>query len=76
MDLQYQLVQLAMQLGWSRDRIVIIDDDLGITARHIEGRAGFQRLMTEVGLDHAGIIIGIEMSRLAAGGKGVRNRFW
>lgn len=64
-DLQYQLVQLAMQLGWSQDRIVIIDEDLGITARHIEGRAGFQRLMTEVGLDHAGIIIGIEMSRLA-----------
>lgn len=64
-DLQYQLVQLAMQLGWSQDRIVVIDEDLGITAKHIEGRAGFQRLMTEVGLDHAGIIIGIEMSRLA-----------
>jgi DNA invertase Pin-like site-specific DNA recombinase len=64
-DLQYQLVQLAMQLGWSQDRVVIIDEDLGITAKHIEGRAGFQRLMTEVGLDHAGIIIGIEMSRLA-----------
>jgi DNA invertase Pin-like site-specific DNA recombinase len=64
-DLQYQLVQLAMQLGWPQDRVVVIDEDLGITARHIEGRAGFQRLMTEVGLDHAGIIIGIEMSRLA-----------
>jgi DNA invertase Pin-like site-specific DNA recombinase len=64
-DLQYQLVQLAIQLGWSQDRIVVIDEDLGITAKHIEGRAGFQRLMTEVGLDHAGIIIGIEMSRLA-----------
>ena len=64
-DLQYQLVQLAVQLGWSQDRIEVIDEDLGITAKHIEGRAGFQRLMTEVGLDHAGIIIGIEMSRLA-----------
>ena len=64
-DLQYQLVHLAMQLGWSQDRIIVIDEDLGITARHIEGRAGFQRLMAEVGLDHAGIIIGIEMSRLA-----------
>jgi len=64
-DLQYQLVQLAMQLGWSQDRIVVIDEDLGITAKHIEGRTGFQRLMTEVGLDHTGIIIGIEMSRLA-----------
>ena len=64
-DLQYQLVQLARQLGWSQDRIVVIDEDLGITAKFIEGRAGFQRLMTEVGLDHAGIIIGLEMSRLA-----------
>ena len=64
-DLQYQLVPLAMQLGWPQDRIVVIDDDLGISAKHIEGRADFQRLMTEVGLDHAGIIIGIEMSRLA-----------
>ena len=64
-DLQYQLVHLALQLGWSQDRIIVIDEDLGITARHIEGRAGFQRLMAEVGLDHAGIIIGIEMSRLA-----------
>ena len=64
-DLQYQLVQLAIQLGWSQDRIEVIDEDLGITAKHIEGRAGFQRLMTEIGLDHAGIIIGIEMSRLA-----------
>ena len=64
-DLQYQLVQLAVQLGWSQDRIEVIDEDLGTTAKHIEGRAGFQRLMAEVGLDHAGIIIGIEMSRLA-----------
>lgn len=64
-DLQYQLVRLAMQLGWPRDRIEVIDEDLGITARHIEGRAGFQRLMAEVALDHAGIIVGIEMSRLA-----------
>src|SRR3990167_2372869 len=62
-DIQYQLVQLAMQLGWSQDRIVVIDEDLGITAKHIEGRAGFQRWMTEIGLDHAGIIIGMEMSR-------------
>ncbi len=36
-DLQYQLVQLAVQLGWSQDRIEVIDEDLGITAKHIEG---------------------------------------
>lgn len=64
-DLQYKLVQLAMQLGWSQDRVEVIDDDLGTTAKHIEGRIGFQRLMTEIGLDHVGIIVGIEMSRLA-----------
>ena len=64
-DLQYQLVKLAKQLGWSQDRVDVIDDDLGVTGKHIEGRLGFQRLMTEVGLDHVGIVIGIEMSRLA-----------
>ena len=64
-DLQYQLVKLAKHLGWSQDRVEVIDDDLGVTGKHIEGRLGFQRLMTEVGLDHVGIIIGIEMSRLA-----------
>ena len=64
-DLQYQLVKLAKHLGWSQERVEVIDDDLGVTGKHVEGRLGFQRLMTEVGLDHVGIIIGIEMSRLA-----------
>ena len=64
-DLQYQLVQLAVQLGWSRDRVEVVDDDLGTTAKHIEGRIGFQRVMTEVGLEHVGVIVGMEMSRLA-----------
>ena len=64
-DLQYQLVELAKHLGWSQDRVEVIDDDLGVTGKHVEGRLGFQRLMTEVGLDHVGIVIGIEMSRLA-----------
>ena len=64
-DLQYQLVELAKQLGWGQDRVEVIDDDLGVTGKHVEGRLGFQRLMTEVGLDHVGIVIGIEMSCLA-----------
>lgn len=64
-DLQYQLVKFAKQLGWSQDRVEVIDDDLGVTGKHIEGRLGFQRLMTEIGLNHVGIVIGIEMSRLA-----------
>jgi DNA invertase Pin-like site-specific DNA recombinase len=63
--LQYGLVDRASALGWPRDRIVVIDDDLGCSGASAEGRPGFQRLVAEVGLDHVGIIIGFEMSRLA-----------
>ena len=63
--LQYALVERATQLGWSADQVVVIDDDLGRSGQSIEGRPGFQRLVAEVGLDHVGIILGIEMSRLA-----------
>lgn len=63
--LQYQLRERAEELGWAEDRIVIIDDDLGKSASTMEGRLGFQRLITEITLDHVGIILGIEMSRLA-----------
>ena len=63
--LQYGLTERAATLGWTRDRIVVIDDDLGRSGANAEGRPGFQRLVAEVGLDHVGIILGIEMSRLA-----------
>jgi len=63
--LQYGLTERAMSLGWPRDRIVIIDDDLGRSGTTAEGRPGFQRLVAEVGLDHVGLILGIDMSRLA-----------
>lgn len=63
--LQYGLVDKAYDLGWSKDKIVIIDDDLGRSGSNAEGRPGFQRLVAEVGLDRVGIVIGIEMSRLA-----------
>lgn len=63
--LQYALVNRAIQLGWSKERVVVIDDDLGISGSTAEGRPGFQRLVAEVGLDRVGIILGIEMSRLA-----------
>lgn len=62
---QYALVDRAVALGWSRDRIEVIDEDQGISGRSIEGRLGFQRLLAEVGLDHVGLILGLEMSRLA-----------
>lgn len=63
--LQYGLVQRAEALGWAPERVLVIDDDLGQSATSAEGRLGFQRLVSEVSLDHVGIIFGLEMSRLA-----------
>lgn len=63
--LQYGLQTRAVQLGWPEDRVLVIDDDLGKSGASAEGRAGFQRLVSEVSLDHIGIILGVEMSRLA-----------
>ena len=62
---QYALVDLAVALGWPRDRILVIDEDLGLSGQSAEGRPGFQRLLAEVALDHVGLILGLEMSRLA-----------
>lgn len=63
--LQYGLVERAVSLGWPRERVVVIDDDMGKSGSTAEGRPGFQRLVAEVGLDHVGVILGVEMSRLA-----------
>jgi DNA invertase Pin-like site-specific DNA recombinase len=63
--LQYGLVDRVVQLGWPPQRVEVIDDDLGCSGATMEGRPGFQRLVAEVGLDHVGIVLGIEMSRLA-----------
>jgi DNA invertase Pin-like site-specific DNA recombinase len=63
--LQYGLVDKAQVLGWPREQIIVIDDDLGRSGSNAEGRPGFQRLVAEVGLDHVGLVLGIEMSRLA-----------
>lgn len=67
--LQYGLVERAEALGWARDRILVIDDDLGRSGTTVDGRTGFQRLVSEVSLDHVGLILGIEMSRLARSNK-------
>src|SRR5262245_28141077 len=64
-QLQYGLVNTAERLGWPRERTVVIDDDLGVSGASSEGRSGFQRLLSEVALDHVGLILGVEMSRLA-----------
>ena len=63
--LQYALQDRALALGWETSRVVVIDDDLGRSACSAEGRPGFQRLVAEVGLDHVGVLLGIEMSRFA-----------
>ena len=62
---QYALVDRAIELGWPRDRVLVIDQDLGKSGQSVEGRPGFQRLLAEVALDHVGLILGLEMSRLA-----------
>ncbi len=63
--LQYGLKQRAVSLGWSSSRVLIIDEDLGHSASGSVDRVGFQRLVSEVGLDHVGLVLGLEMSRLA-----------
>jgi DNA invertase Pin-like site-specific DNA recombinase len=63
--LQYGLVERARALGWAADRVLVIDQDLGHSAASATDRLGFQRLVSEVSLDHVGLILGLEMSRLA-----------
>jgi DNA invertase Pin-like site-specific DNA recombinase len=63
--LQYDLRSHALALGWPADRVIVIDEDQGRSGKTAAGRPGFQRLLAEVGLDHVGLILGIEMSRLA-----------
>ena len=63
--LQYGLVSRAEAYGWASNRIVVIDDDLGKSGTTTVGRVGFERLVTEVSLGHVGLILGLEMSRLA-----------
>jgi DNA invertase Pin-like site-specific DNA recombinase len=62
---QYDLANYAQTLGWSADHVLVIDQDQGISGRHASHRAGFQRLLTEVTLNNVGIVLGLEMSRLA-----------
>ncbi|HTS54002.1 MAG TPA: recombinase family protein, partial [Burkholderiales bacterium] len=62
---QYALVERAATLGWQRDQISVIDDDLGMSGASSAQRLGFARLTTEVALKHVGIVLGLEVSRLA-----------
>jgi len=62
---QYALRQHAIALGWHSDQIVVIDNDLGQSGASAVDREGFKKLVAEVGMGHAGLVIGIEVSRLA-----------
>ncbi len=65
---QYDLAQRALELGWPQEHIVVIDQDQGCSGASAADRAGFQQLVTEVGLGHAGAIFSLEASRLARSG--------
>ena len=62
---QYALRQRAVELGWPKEQIIIIDDDQGHSGASVAGRRGFQQLVAEVGVGKAGIVLGLEVSRLA-----------
>ncbi len=62
---QYALRQRAEALGWPHEQIVVIDEDLGYSGASAADRAGFQRLVAEVGLGKVGVVMGLEVSRLA-----------
>jgi len=62
---QYDLRQRAISLGWHLDQVIIIDSDQGQSGKSSADREGFQRLVTEVSLGRAGIVMGLEVSRLA-----------
>lgn len=62
---QYALRERAVSLGWPIERIHVIDSDLGLSGANAQDRDGFQRLVAEVANAHAGIVLGLEVSRLA-----------
>jgi DNA invertase Pin-like site-specific DNA recombinase len=65
LERQYELAGLAVRLGWDRDRVRVVDADLGLSGAEAAGREGFQDLVAEVALGRAGLILGLEASRLA-----------
>ena len=70
-ELQYRLVDRAVALGWPRERVQVIDEDLGKSGAGHADRQGFQKLIAEIGLGNAGLVISLDASRLAR-----NNRDW
>src|SRR4051794_18298574 len=62
---QYALRERAVELGWSAESVVVVDEDLGRSGASSDGRFGFKELVADVGLGHVGLILALETSRLA-----------
>ncbi len=62
---QYALAERAQQLGWTKEQVILIDEDLGLSGASVAKRTGFTRLTSEVALGRVGIVLGLEVSRLA-----------
>ena len=71
LERQYELAERAVALGWGAGEVVVVDADLGRSGASTQGRDGFQQLVADVGLGKVGIVLGIEVSRLAR-----RNADW
>lgn len=65
LERQYELVGRAQQLGWPRERVRVVDADLGVTGAQGGSREGFRQLVADVALGEVGLVLGIEVSRLA-----------
>jgi DNA invertase Pin-like site-specific DNA recombinase len=66
---QYALRESAVRLGWSDERVLTIDEDQGLSGRSSINRPGFQRLLAEVSMNHVGLVLGLELSRLSRSSK-------
>lgn len=64
-DRQYRLVERAMELGWKREHVTLVDQDLGVSGAGLTERSGFAHMTAQVALGHVGIVLGLEVSRLA-----------
>lgn len=62
---QYALRERAIELGWPAGSVVVVDEDLGRSGASTEGRLGFKELVAEVGLGQVGLVLALEVSRLA-----------
>src|SRR4051794_29600157 len=67
---QYALRERALELGWPREAVAVVDDDQGRSGSSAAGRLGFKELVAEVGLGQVGIVLALEVSRLARSSAG------